>query len=199
MHAIIDYIDERSDDTMTRYLLASSSPRRHELIRLTGYDFEPRSPEADETVGEYVNHADMIMEIAQRKVDAITDARSEDVVLGCDTLVMVDDEMLAKPMDGKEARSMLEKLSGKTHQVITGCALRHAGKTKRFYEEAYVNFSPITDEEIEAYIDTGEPFGKAGGYAVQGYAARFVNSISGDYYSVMGLPVSRVYRELRKL
>lgn len=183
---------------MKRYILASTSPRRHELIKLTGYDFETRAPEADETVGEYDNHADMIMEIAERKVDAVKDASDEDIVLGCDTLVMVEDEMLAKPTDAKEARSMLRKLSGKTHQVITGCALRYGGETKRFYEEAYVNISPLSDEEINEYIETGEPFGKAGGYAVQGYAARFVNSISGDYYSVMGLPVSRVYRELRK-
>lgn len=184
---------------MKRYILASTSPRRHDLIKLTGYDFETRSPDADETVGDYENHADMIMEIAERKVDAVMDARDEDIVLGCDTLVLVDDEMLAKPSNESEARFMLGKLSGRTHQVITGCALRHGGKVERFHEEAYVNFSPMSNEEIEAYIATGEPFGKAGGYAVQGYAARFVNSISGDYYSVMGLPVSRVYRELRKL
>jgi len=184
---------------MKRYVLASTSPRRHELIKLTGFDFETRSPDADETVGEYDNHADMIMEIAERKVDAIKDVTDEDIVLGCDTLVMVDEEMLAKPLHEDEARSMLKKLSGRTHQVITGCALRHAGKTQRFHEEAFVNFSRLTDEEIKEYIATGEPFGKAGGYAVQGFAARFVNAISGDYYSVMGLPVSRVYRELKKL
>lgn len=184
---------------MKRYILASSSPRRHALIKLTGYTFEILSPEADETIRDFETHADMIMEIANRKVEAIQSTSSEDVVLGCDTLVMVDDEVLGKPRNSDEARLMLRKLSGKTHRVITGCALKHSGSTKRFYEEAYVNFSPLSNQEIKAYIETDEPFGKAGGYAVQGYGARFVNSIHGDYYAVMGLPVSRVYRELRNL
>ncbi|MFP4078111.1 MAG: Maf family protein [Bacillota bacterium] len=184
---------------MKRYVLASSSPRRHALINLTGYPFETQAPEADETIGDYESHSGLIMEIAGRKVEAIQDVSDEDVVLGCDTLVMVDDDILGKPKDADEVRSMLKKLRGKTHRVITGCALKHAGETKQFYEEAHVNFSFLSDDEITEYIQTEEPYGKAGGYAVQGYGARFVNSIYGDYYAVMGLPVSRVYRELRNL
>ncbi len=184
---------------MKRYILASASPRRHELIELTGFSFEKRVPDADETIVDYENPPATIMEIAERKVDTVSDGTGEDVILGCDTLVIVEDEMLGKPETIDEAREMLKKLSGKTHRVITGCALKHRGAAKRFYEEAYVHFSSLEEQEIDAYIATQEPFGKAGGYAVQGYAARFVNSISGDYYSVMGLPVSRIYRELKNL
>ncbi|MGM0435453.1 MAG: Maf family protein [Bacillota bacterium] len=182
---------------MGRYILASTSPRRHELIGLTGYTFETIGPNVDETMNGELDVEARIIDIAKRKAEAVANKFSdEDTILACDTVVVCDDEVLGKPKTKEEARRMMRKLAGRDHRVITGCVLKKGEKRKEFYEDAIVTFSKIRNDEIEAYLNTGEFYGKAGGYAVQGYAARFVTGLQGDYYSVMGLPVSRVYREL---
>ena len=182
---------------MGKYILASTSPRRHELIRLTGYAFETIGPNVDETMNNTLEVEARIIDVARRKAEAVAHNFSEeDTILACDTVVVCDDVVLGKPKTKEEARKMIRLLAGRKHRVITGCVLKKGEKTKEFYEDAIVTFSKIQDDEIEAYLKTEEFYGKAGGYAVQGYAARFVTALEGDYYSVMGLPVSRVYREL---
>ena len=182
---------------MGKYVLASTSPRRHELIELTGYTFETIGPDVDETMNEALEIEARIIDVAKRKAEAVAHAyHEEDTILACDTVVVCDDLVLGKPTTRAEAKSMMQTLAGRSHRVITGCVLKKGPVTKEFYEDAVVTFSKIQASEIDVYLDTEEFYGKAGGYAVQGYAARFVTSLKGDYYSVMGLPVSRIYREL---
>jgi len=182
---------------MGRYILASTSPRRHELIGLTGYAFETIGPNVDESMNDELDVEARIIDVARRKAEAVVDNfNDDDTILACDTVVICDGEVLGKPKTKKEAKRMLRLLAGRDHRVITGCVMIKGNNTKEFYEDATVTFSKIQDDEIEAYLETEEFYGKAGGYAVQGYAARFVTGLQGDYYSVMGLPVSRVYRAL---
>jgi septum formation protein len=182
---------------MGKYILASTSPRRHELIGLTGYTFETAGLNVDETMNTSLEIEARIIDVARRKVEAVAKKYlMEDTILACDTAVVYDDIVLGKPESKDEAGQMMRALAGRSHRVITGCVLKKGNTIKEFYEDAEVTFSKIQENEIETYLETEEFYGKAGGYAVQGYAARFVTRLNGDYYSVMGLPVSRVYREL---
>jgi len=179
-----------------RYILASSSPRRVELVKLLGIEFEPISPNVDEKIDYTLRIEDAVMDLAKQKVEAI-ESHGDDWVLGCDTVVEINGKILGKPLNEDDAYHMLKKLTGKTHRVITGCAIKHQDNINTFYGEAYVVFSSMNDQEIHAYIKTQEPFGKAGSYAIQGYAAKHIEKIDGDYYSVMGLPISQVYKMLK--
>lgn len=179
-------------------ILASASPRRHELLAAAGIphivkpSHIPEDREADEPAGEYVRR------IAANKARAVPSDVC-DVVLGADTVVCVGDEVLGKPWDAQEAARMVRLLSGREHRVLTGIALRKGERFIHDLAETRVWFDEISQPEIAAYLESGEAMDKAGGYAIQGYASRFVRRIEGCYHNVVGLPLSLVYRHLKTL
>ena len=189
---------------MEKIILASGSPRRKELLEQAGISFIIKVSEADETITKK-EPWEVVMELAARKARAVTESGLEEedvIVIGADTVVAVDGKILGKPHSKEEAEEMLRLLSGRVHQVCTGVALlsRNQGswRERTFYEETQVEMYPITEEEIREYVATGEPMDKAGAYGIQGRAAIFVKGIQGDYNNVVGLPVSRLYQELKR-
>ncbi|WNF21882.1 Maf family protein [Mesobacillus jeotgali] len=184
---------------MQRLILASSSPRRKELLENLRLNFEISSSDVDESFSETLSPADAVMELASRKSGTVAQNFPDCFVIGSDTVVVHDGMILGKPESGQEALKMLKKLSGDTHSVYTGVSIISPEKETRFYEKTDVTFWELSDEEIDTYIKSGEPFDKAGGYGIQGFGSMLVKEISGDYYTVVGLPVSRLIRELRKI
>ena len=178
-------------------VLASQSPRRSELLRSAGIPFVVRVSGVPEVRTPGESAYDYVKRLAVDKARAVERGPGE-VVLAADTTVVVDEMVLEKPADAAEARRMLELLSGRTHQVLTGICLR--GEHEEVVDVAltHVRFSRLTAQEIAEYAASGEPSDKAGGYAIQGRAAKFVESIDGCYFNVMGLPVSLVYRHLKR-
>ncbi len=178
-------------------ILASASPRRAELLRNAAIPFVVapahvrEEPQPNETPLTYSQR------LARDKALAIFASHPEDVVLGADTVVVVDGQLLEKPADADDAARMLRLLSGRTHQVITGICLAASGFERVEAEMTQVSFSPLSEAEIAAYVSTGEPMDKAGAYAIQGIASRWAQRIEGCYFNVVGLPVPRVYRLLR--
>jgi len=183
---------------MSKLILASGSPRRRELLALIGLPFEVMVSDVDENISGDVVY--IVEELARRKAQAVADKLQESAtVIAADTLVSVDNRILEKPTDREQAFHMLHSLQGRSHMVYTGVAVLHQGVTHSFVEATAVTFRTMSDQDIWRYIDTDEPFDKAGGYGIQGLGATFVNRIEGDYYSVMGLPVSRLYETLATL
>jgi septum formation protein len=188
-----------------KLILASASPRRAEILRNAGIQFEIRKTDVDESriVGELPG--DYVRRLALAKaLSAATEYRDpldETLILGADTVVVVDADILGKPASQDDARSMLRRLSGRIHEVHTGLALlRKPGAEQRVVEEiTRVHFAPLTDREIEDYTATGEPFDKAGAYGIQGIGGRYVTRIEGCYFNVMGLPLARLWSLLREL
>lgn len=176
-------------------ILASQSPRRQELLKLITTDFEIKSQNADETLPSGISPKEAVMYLSKIKAQPL--ANDEDIVIGADTVVALDGKILGKPKDEQNAREMLRFLSGKTHSVFTGVTLIKGKKEKTFAVETKVKFFDLTDEEIEKYIKTKEPFDKAGAYGIQGYGSLLVEKIDGDYFNVVGLPVSTLARELK--
>jgi len=178
-------------------ILASASPRRQELLRNAGISFTvraaniPEIPLAGEAPEAYATR------LATEKAHAVFHQRSNECVLGADTVVIVDGEILGKPRDEIDAARILRLLSGKTHEVITGVCLLDSFEDSR-YERTLVSMSALSDENIRQYIATREPTDKAGAYAIQGVASRWIHKIEGDYFNVVGLPVALVYRMLRE-
>jgi len=167
------------------------------LLRQVGLDFEVMVSEVDENIGGCAEYR--VRELALRKARAVADKAGSDViVIGADTLVSVDEEALEKPSYHGEAFEMLKSLSGRKHQVYTGVAVVKGDVVQTFVEKTDVFFRTLTDEEINDYISTGEPFDKAGGYGIQGRGALFVERIEGDFYTVMGLPLCRLFQVLHK-
>lgn len=187
-----------------KLILASASPRRKEILTTLGVTFTVRTAEADETC-DLTDPGARVESIAQRKCAAVREAMAAEgvldgdtMILASDTLVTLDGEFLGKPTDEADARRMLERLQGHTHTVASGLAIWMNGRTVTAHELTGVTFAPMTEDEITAYLQTGESFGKAGAYAVQGYAARFITGIEGDYFNVVGLPVHRLYATLKQ-
>ena len=188
-----------------KLILASASPRRAEILRNAGIQFEIRKTDVDESriVGELPG--DYVRRLALAKaLSAATEYRDpldETLILGADTVVVVDADILGKPASQDDARSMLRRLSGRIHEVHTGLALlRKPGAEQRVVEEiTRVHFTSLTAQEIEDYIATGEPFDKAGAYGIQGIGGRYVTRIEGCYFNVMGLPLARLWSLLREL
>jgi len=176
-------------------VLASRSPRRQEILRQAGIAFTVRAPEVDETplVGE--KPEDYVQRLAEAKALAAP-CRAGETVLGADTTVVIDGEMLGKPENGDDARRMLRLLAGRRHEVLTGVCLKRENGLVRDYAATAVWFAPLSTREIDDYVATGEPMDKAGAYAIQGLASKFVTRIEGCYFNVMGLPVALVYRRL---
>jgi septum formation protein len=183
---------------LRQLVLASQSPRRSELLTVAGIPFTVRVRPVEEVraVGESPDA--YVRRLAQAKAEASWEDDDE-IVLGADTVVVLDQEVLEKPRDGEDARRMLRLLSGRDHVVITGICLRHVGGAEVDAVSTTVRFLPLSAEEIDAYVASGEPMDKAGAYAIQGLASKFVESIDGCFFNVVGLPVSRVYRYLQSL
>ncbi|MEG2174186.1 MAG: Maf family protein [Oscillospiraceae bacterium] len=180
-------------------VLASASPRRRALLRLITPAFEVAISHTDETLPARISPSDAVALLALRKARAVWEQRPNDIVIGADTIVALGRDILGKPQDATEAAAMLRRLSGKTHRVYTGVSILDSRAEHSFVSWAEVQFSRMTEEEILDYARTGEGHDKAGSYAIQGQAARFIKGIKGDYYTVMGLPVCRLYHLLHKL
>jgi septum formation protein len=182
-------------------VLASRSPRRREILRHAGIPFVVRPMEVDETPLPSEAARDYVTRIAREKARAATAglAASGEIVLAADTTVTIRGQILGKPLDSADARRMLHMLSGQRHEVLTGICLRSASRVIEDCAETSVWFAPLSAQEIEDYAESGEPMDKAGGYAIQGLASKFVERIEGCYFNVMGLPIALVYRHLRAL
>lgn len=180
-------------------LLASGSPRRAEILRAAGFEFDVRPARADESRHDREAPEAYVRRIAEAKARAVRPLAGERVVLAADTTVVVDDQLLGKPAGHDDAARMLRLLSGRRHDVLTGVTVARAAAIDTRVEVTQVEFAPLSDEEIAWYVASGEPTDKAGGYAVQGLASRFVTRIEGSYSNVVGLPMSLVYRMLVEL
>jgi septum formation protein len=185
-----------------KLILASASPRRAEVLRDAGYHFTVLSSAIDETPYPDESPQDLVLRLAQTKADlAAARAVGPAILIAADTEVVLDGHIFGKPRSSDDARSMLEKLSGRLHTVLTGVALIRLPDVERrsFVESTLVQFAPLSDEEIRRYLATGEPHDKAGAYAIQGYAARYIPRIQGCYFNVVGLPVARLQHALSEL
>ena len=181
---------------MRKIILASQSPRRKELLADIVSEFEIVPSNADETVPPTVKIKDIPQYLSLLKARDIAEKYKDDVVIGADTIVVVDDEVLNKPKDEEDARRMLRKLSGRRHKVCTGCAVVCKKRELSFFEETEVEFFELSDVEIDNYVKTGDCMDKAGAYGIQTQGKTLVKAIFGDYYNVVGLPVARLKREL---
>jgi septum formation protein len=182
---------------MEKLLLASSSPRRAEILRAVGWSFHALATHIDETLAPGESAERAVERLALEKAEAAAKKHPSLLVLGADTMVVVDSEILGKPQDENDARRMLRLLSGRWHEVLTGVALVRAegdGCRVVAHERTRVRFGAITDAEIDWYVRSKEPADKAGAYAVQGRAALFIEEVRGDYWNIVGLPVRLVYK-----
>ena len=178
-------------------MLASQSPRRSEILRQAGIPFTVRVAAADETPLEGEKPADYVLRLAELKALAVPAGPGE-TVLGADTTVVIDGEMLGKPAHTADARRMLARLSGRQHQVITGICLKRGVEVVRDCATTKVWFALMSAREIEEYVSSGEPMDKAGAYAIQGLASKFIEKIDGCYFNVVGLPVALVFGHLQR-
>lgn len=194
---------------MNKIILASASPRRRELLEQIGLEFEVIPSCVEEKAVSRVP-CEMVMELSALKAGDVFDRLKDEekalsVVAGADTIVVFEGQVMGKPDSRKEAEDMLSLLQGKTHQVYTGVTLirqKEKGQPPvavSFYEKTEVTMYPVSSQEIRAYVDTGEPMDKAGAYGIQGKCAAFIQKICGDYYNVVGLPIGRLYQEMKKL
>ena len=174
-------------------ILASTSPRRRELMDLMGLRYEILAPEGEEIFNPSLSPADLVQQLARQKGENVA-ARSGDdaLVIAADTVVALGSWVLGKPRDAADAVAMLTALSGKAHSVFTGVCMFGQGKIVVESEETLVHMRPLSQAEIAAYVDSGEPMDKAGAYGIQGGASRFIPRIEGDYFNVMGFPVCRI-------
>ena len=175
-----------------RIILASQSPRRRELLSLVGIPHEVVPADIDESVLPHESPASHTERLARSKAETIALREPAAVIIGSDTIVVLDGDILGKPVDAADARGMLERLSGRTHTVLTAVAVAHRGRTVSGVESVEVTFRPLSGPQIEAYIATGEPMDKAGAYGIQGYGAVIVERVHGDYFAVMGLALGRL-------
>lgn len=185
-----------------RLILASKSPRRRDLLGQLGLNFETMTREVDETFPEGMPPAEAVCFIAEKKANAFADVGQDEntVILAADTIVVVDGNIIGKPADEHDAFTTLSRLSGRTHQVITGCAIRYKGRIHRFHETTDVLFKTLDKQEILHYIRTFKPFDKAGAYGIQEWIGLIgVKEIKGSYSNVVGLPTARLYEVLKTL
>ena len=181
-----------------KLILASKSPRRKELLELMGYEFIVYASDIDEQIDPNDSPYEVAMQISLNKAQPILNRFKDSIIIGADTIVYCDGQYLEKPKNAEDAQRMLNLLSGKTHQVITGVTILSNCSEESFYSATDVTFYELTSEEIKNYINSGEPYDKAGGYGIQGAAAKFVKHINGDFFTVVGLPVAQLYQRLKK-
>lgn len=186
-------------------VLASASPRRSELLKQIGLEFRVVVSNSEEHTKE-TEPAKVVMDLSAQKAQAVADLletrkESFDLIIGADTVVACDGRILGKPKSREEACNMLKMLQGRSHEVFTGVCLicKKIGEKKCFFEGTRVVFCPMTDEEISTYVDTLDPMDKAGSYGIQGFCARYISGIEGDYNNVVGLPVCRLYQEIKTM
>lgn len=180
-------------------ILASQSPRRRELLGLIAADFSVCPADIDETMNAALSMHEQVADLSARKARAVAQEHPGAAVVGSDTVVVLDGVPLGKPVDEADAKRMLSALAGRAHEVVTGVALALPdGSVLQDATVTRVRFAPLAEGEIDWYISTREPMDKAGAYGIQGLGARFIEGIEGDYYSVMGLPVRRLYEMLRE-
>ena len=185
-----------------RLILASASPRRAEVLRNAGLHFQVLSSAVDETPLPGESPTDLVLRLAEAKADLVAArAIGPAIIIAADTAVAIDGRILAKPRSGDDARNMLRQISGRTHAVHTGLALLRLPDTERrtAVETTLVTFSAMTDADITQYLSSGEPFDKAGAYAIQGRAGKFIPRIEGCYFNVVGLPLAHLYHLLQEL
>lgn len=185
-------------NVMPKLILASHSPRRKELLQKLQIPFDSISSNVDEQLADNLSPEDAVIELATRKASIIAEQYKEAIVIGADTIVVHNGTILGKPKDRAMAKETLESLSGNEHSVFTGVTVIYQGKHQSFYEKTDVTFWELTSKEIEQYLDSDEPYDKAGAYGIQGLGSLFVKMINGDYYNVVGLPISRLNRFLKE-
>ena len=183
---------------MNKIILASASPRRRELMAHISTNFQVIPSNVEEIVPENISPLEQAEYLALIKAKDIAKDYPENIVIGADTCVIAENMVLGKPKDKADAKKMLNMLSSKVHQVVTGCAICNGEKTVSFSNITDVEFYDLSQEEIEDYINTDEPYDKAGGYGIQGKAAIFVKAIKGDYFNVVGFPIAQLNKELKK-
>ena len=181
---------------MEKYILASASPRRKELMARITPDFEIIPADVEEILPEDIYPEEASEYLAELKCRHVSRLYPGRTVIGCDTTVLIDNTILGKPRDSEDAFDMLKSLSGKTHLVITGVCICRDDKLQKFSQISEVEFYELSDDEIREYIATNEPFDKAGAYGIQGFGGLLVRSIRGDYNNIVGLPAARLKREL---
>lgn len=180
-------------------ILASKSPRRQELLQQAGFSFQVQSRETDESFPAEMDPEKVARYLAEKKAAAFSGATGNGLLLTADTTVLVDNQILNKPANREEATAMLRMLSGRNHQVISGACLLHQGKSISFDDKTEVYFREINEEEIAYYIDTYQPYDKAGAYGIQEWIGLVaIERIAGSFYTVMGLPIHQVYHQLKK-
>ena len=179
-------------------ILASASPRRKELLGLFGIPFTVQVADIDETMDNTKAPYDEVARVSRAKAMAIP-AEPSDIVIAADTIVVCEGKVLGKPRSEEEAKEMLRLLSGRDHQVMTGCTVLRGSRCSSFTEVTDLHFRELGENEIEKYVASGEPMDKAGSYGIQGGAALFCERMAGDYYNVMGLPVCRLWKVLAEL
>lgn len=182
---------------MRSVVLASESPRRRELMNMSGIPFYTVAAKIDEIFESSLSVEEGVMKVALEKAKKVFQTRSNEVIIGADTIVVINDEVLGKPKDIDAARRMLRLLSNKTHRVITGVAIVNKDCEKTFYEVTKVTFGELNEETIDWYIKSKEYYDKAGSYAIQGKGMILVERINGDYSNVVGLPMHRLLKELK--
>lgn len=187
-----------------RYILASKSPRRREILGNIGLDFSVVTADTDESC-DLTDPISLCEELALRKglavkelIERAGELCHDDVIISADTVVECDGHILGKPSDRQDAKNMLKLLSGKRHRVLSGIALCVGGKTFVSHSESFVSFDTLSDGDIERYLDSGEPFDKAGAYGIQGLASIYVNRIDGCYFGIVGLPINELDRLHRR-
>ena len=176
-------------------ILASASPRRQELLKLLGLPFTVRVADIDETMDLSRSAFEEVARVSRQKALAVP-RQADDVIIAADTIVVCEGKILGKPRTEEDARQMLSLLSGRDHQVMTGCTILRGEQAVSFTEVTDLHFRPLSDREIDRYVASGEPMDKAGSYGIQGGAALFCSHMAGDYYNVMGLPLCTLVQKL---
>lgn len=182
---------------MKQLILASGSPRRKQLLEQGQLQFSISTSQVDEALTHTTIPSEVVEQLALRKANDVLSRHEDGIIIGADTIVSINGTILGKPNDETEAFQMLQQLSNNNHDVYTGVAIVSKEKTVVFHEKTTVSFWELSQEEIQQYIKSGEPFDKAGSYGIQGLGALFVKKIDGDYFNVVGLPLARTVRELK--
>ena len=184
---------------MPQFILASGSPRRKELLEQVHYSFSIKTSPVIERIDRTLSPEEIVQHVATRKAKAVWKRHKEMVVLGADTLAVHENTVLGKPKSEEEAKRMLRLLSGSTHSVYTGVSIQSPTRNISFFEKTNVKFFTLDEQDIEMYIRSEEPFDKAGAYGIQGLGAYLIKKITGDYYSVVGLPLAHTMRALKSV
>jgi len=184
---------------LPKIVLASGSPRRSEIMNSVGWPFTKDVPDIDESERDGETPEDYVRRLAVEKAHAVADSHPGEIVLAADTTVVIDGKIIGKPADEAHAREMIEMLAGNWHEVLTGVAVAKNGNAEVGMQRTRVKFAPMSDKEIAFLVREGDPLDKAGAYAVQAQAALFIEAIDGDYWNVVGLPISLVYEMVKKV